>query len=778
MRCDEHRIGRILTLALLLVLCASTFSFGQTTGPWKPELTHRPRLLWEASEWPVILDRLTREPYITLYNRIKSKAGSTPAAMPQYYDASREYGVSNIAKDAAFVWAVEQDAAKGEKAAVILEEQMSVDLNWQNVAGLFKLLDYDIHVAEAMQGYLAAYDILAGTGYLSPARDKAIRDRVETLVVNVWQFYNVDWYLYRNTFNFWNHFTKLAAAFGTAAITLNDSEDATEWINHAMAWGVYKLFTYCSTDEGAYTEGPSYYVYSAVNFLPFFIQYDRFTGGQDATFQKRRCNLFGQDCAYTPVFVQNPLTDPRVAAQARWMTDIRLPDGTSPPFDDSFMIGNINGLLVGPLQDGELAWDWLNAAAAPYYSSYCSDVSVDMISSFDDTVTPTEPERGPSIVYPQDGYAVFRTDWSQGASYALFLAEGGKAMSMGALHEHADTLSFLFWSQGQMLAMDPGYIKYEEHNKVRFGIDHNVVSIDGKGPPASFLYGWPAVDGQIRLYDMDSDPQFAVATTRYANTDWARGLLFYGDFILVGDLLESEDSHDYRFLLHGNGGGDTGGAFAMTESGAHWAIGGVALDLTVTGTGAITPAHFEEEHGWQWGSLNWHEVYSGLIPATQTAGYAAALTAGQAALSVSVTVLNLPEGCGGLEVDDQGQVDFLLVDHGTQNCEVAPDQSLAVESGAAWMRPDAGRVVVWGKNARYSVDDLWTISQVEGISMKIDWDAEGVDIEPDAGEGNTIVVETNVQITSISGTCVDSSYAEIGTTWIQLNDRCVVSVEF
>ena len=763
-------------LVIALILAAAFPAFSQTTGPWKPELIHRPRLLWEEGDWPTILDRLTREPYITLYARVKSRANGTPAPRLQYYSPTREYGAANIAKDAAFVWAVEGNATLAEKAALTLED-LAVVFNWEDVAALFKLLDYDIHVAEAMSAYCEAYDILAGTGYLDPTRDQAIHDRLELLFVNAWQFYLVDWYSYRQTLNFMNHFTKFAAAFGTAAITLNDSQHATEWINHAMAWGTYKLYNYCSTEEGAYTEGPSYHIYTAEIHLPFFIQYDRFTGGESATFQKRRCNVLGRDCTYTPVFVENPLDQGRVEALARWTVDIRLPDGRCPPFDDSFMIGNFNGLLAGAFADGELAWDWLNMPGAPLYSSYIVDLSADLICTFDDTVTPVEPARGPNIVRPEDGYAIFRTDWGPDAAYALLLAERGKARIMGVMHEHADTLSFLYWAHGQMLAMDPGYIRWEEHQRVRKGIHHNVVAIDGQGPPGWLLLGFGGVDGRINQTDLDSAPQFTVATTRYAQTDWARALIFYEDLLLVGDFLVSDSPHEYAFLLHGNGGGDTGGDFDLTADGARWEIDGVSLDLTLTGTGDVTPSHKQSDHGWHWNQFHTHEVFSGAIGPAPIAGFAAALLPGTTTAAALVQVLDLPAGCGGLEVSN-GATDYLLVDKGTEGCEIDGTPSIGVQAGAAWFRPAENRALVFGSDAGLFVSDRRLAWQTDGTSMKVAWGTGWVTIESDAGQGNTIVVQTDGPAWAVTGQCVEDYHASPFFTWVHLNGTCEITVEF
>ena len=767
-------------MLLGFIFIASSFhgkAFAQTTGPWKPELTHRPRLLWEANEWSAITNRLTRQPYITLYNRVVSGANRTVSPAPAIYDAGREYSTANIAKNAAFVWAVESDPTYGEKAAQILETEMATNFNWSGLLGLYDLIDNDVHVSEAMQGYLASYDILAGTGYISSTREQAIHDRVETMFINAWQFYMVDFYFFKQVLNFNNHFTKLASAFGSAAITLNDSNYATEWINLAMAWGTYRLFEVITTPSGTFSEGPSYMVYSAVNHLPFFLQYDRFTDGEDATFQKRQCNLFGQNCTYTPVFVTNPIENSTLLSISNWWINIRMPNGKCPPIDDSFEKGFFNGLMAGALGDGELAWDWLNAPEIPYCSEYCADISADMICSYDDSVTPTEPDRGPSIVNSEDAFAVFRTDWTEDASYALLLAENGVARIGGNLHEQADTLSFLYYSQGQMLAIDPGYIRWEERHLVRYGVDHNIVAVDGSGPPAPMILPFGGVDAFIRLYDLENQPQFAVANTTYAQTDWVRAFFFYDGFALVGDFLQSGQQHSYDFLLHGNGGGDTGGTYTSLVDGAQWETNGISLDLTLVATEPVTHSSYNDYHGWLWNQKHTHEVHKGSINAA-VGGFAAALLPGNQFDTVTVTPLSMPAGCGGLHVNGADGEDYILVDRGTSGCTVNAGSDYGVSEGVAWMRPDEGRAVVLGSEASLSVENVGSVSQRTGLSMKVDWGDDWIEIEPDSGNGNMLVVQLDGTFVSVEGECVSRIRRKPPSYYILLNDTCPVIINF
>jgi len=698
-------------------------------------------------------------------------------APPQFYSANFEWQQANITKAAAFVWAVEGDGGKGEKAAIILE-QIAIDFNYSNFAGLLELLDDDVHIAEAMQGYCAAFDILAGTGYLFGQRLIDVRDRLESMVNNCWNLFMVDWYVYRDVLSFANHFTKIATAFGTAAITLNQSQYAGQWIDLAMARGTRKLFEFCKGEEGAFVEGPSYHVYAAVQHIPFFIQYDRFTAGQSATFYSRRCDFFGRNCSYNPVFVNNPLDDPRLYEMAMWTVNIRMPDGTGPPFDDSFIIGNINGLLAGALQDQYLAWDWLNAPGAPYYSIYCADLAVDLITTFDDTIIPAQPAWGPSVVYPVDGYAVFRTDWSEDSPYALFLAENGKTRVNNVGHEHADNLSFIYWYDGKMLAIDSGYIRWEEHHKVRFGIDHNVIAIDGKGPPAQIIFGIGSVDAYIHQYETEQSPGFVVGSTKFSETEWTRGFFFFQDFVMIGDVLDSDTSHDYRFLLHGNGGGDTGGSFQLQGNGAGWELDGVTLDLVLSATSDITHDNYLDDHGWVWNQAHTHEVYSGEIFNADKGGFAAALVPNAAKTAVTASPLAMGPLCAGMEAASGGENYYMLVDSGAPACGITAGETLEVKNGAAWIDPDLNRAVVFGSDVAFYVNGRQAARQTNGKSMEVEWGQGWVVIEPDNGEDNELFVELFMPWADVKGACVEQVRITPKFAWIKLDGVCEVEVVY
>jgi hypothetical protein len=83
---------RTIRLSILMIVLltgfASAWAAGEPTGPWHAEITARPRLLGDAALRDTILDRLTREPYITLMNRVRGRANNSfSPTPPDPYDA-------------------------------------------------------------------------------------------------------------------------------------------------------------------------------------------------------------------------------------------------------------------------------------------------------------------------------------------------------------------------------------------------------------------------------------------------------------------------------------------------------------------------------------------------------------------------------------------------------------------------------------------------------------------------------------------------------------------
>lgn len=586
-----------LIFVLTLLLPGVSLAADPPSGPWHPEITARPRLLFDADDLSLLQDRLTREPYITLMNRVRGRAnGSYNPTIPDPYNASREYGNANIAKAAAFVAWIDNDADKADKAASILEV-LGVDFG-----SLYLLIDQDIHIAEALMCYCQAYDTLAGTGLIEPTRLQAIEDRIGLLSFNLYRDF-FDTLAIWQEISFSNHSIKINSALAVAGMTLNQNDDANKWFNLGMTKTVYKLFE-LNINAGSYAESPYYGTYSAVNHLPFFLMYDRLLG-QDMTLLERGFCLLGPNCAWHEIEVVNPLDNPELYEMSEWYVKLRMPTGDAPPFDDANLEGFFNGLLVGPWQDGLLAWDWLNNTAHPLFVQHCADLAVDAIAFFDDTVPVTPPDEnfGPDFLLPDAGMAVFRSGWEVDDSWLMFIAEHGMPRTIGFGHEHPDNLSVSLFAREEYLLIDPGYIAWEHHLLVNKGEHHNLPTVNGQGPPGPGLINYfPGTDAFLVDGLTDSAVPFARGETSYHDADFERTVFFpEHDFLIVLDHMSSAEPATFGVLWHGQAGGDSGYPFTLLADGGAWARDAAAVDVHVASTtGGLTLSTKVNIHGFTW----------------------------------------------------------------------------------------------------------------------------------------------------------------------------------
>jgi hypothetical protein len=585
----------------LLAGAASAWAAGEPAGPWRPDITARPRLLGDAARRDVFLDRLSREPYITLMNRVRSRANSgfspTP---PDPYDAGREYGLSNIAKAAAFTAWIDDNPAMAERAAQALEA-MAPDFG-PNPWLMF--IDSDIHIAEAVTGYCYAYDILAGTGLIEAGRLAAIEDLLGGMIA-AWYTGFIDQLASAVSVLRNNHGSKTGAAFAAAGMTLNQRDDANKWFNFGLTYLYNIWFAIQVVPGGVVAEGTYYAEYSAVNHLPVFLSYNELVG-EGATLLKRDFCLLGPNCNWSNYEIDNPLDNPLNVESHLWFVKARRPDGSAPALDDANPTGYFNGLVSAYYADGRLAWEWLNNAFDPLFTTHCSEINVEAIAWYDDAVAAAPPAEdfGPDFLLPAEGEAIFRSGWGADDSWVMLIAENGQARIEGGGHEHADNLSPAFFARGEDLLLDPGYIAWEEHEKVRLGIHHNVPTVDGEGPPAPIIA--QAKLGTVDAFLVDGltniAAPFATATSSWSEADFARTLLFPDhDCLVVFDRMSAAAPHQFGVLWHGQGGGNSGFPFTQTADGGTWAPGGAAVDVHVgASTGATAASTLINIHSYGW----------------------------------------------------------------------------------------------------------------------------------------------------------------------------------
>ncbi len=375
--------------------------------------------------------------------------------------------------------------------------------------------------AEAAKSLAVAYDLVGGpAGVL-----REVAKRMEA--------YDPGWY--RGHQNNWQ--VRQFSAVGVLALALGDEKQVARALSHVK----YALM-YQTCDDGAFAEGHSYLAYSAEEYIPFAWAL-RNAGKED---------LFAW---------------PTLAKAHRWSALSRLPDGRRPNFDDAHLAYFPSQAVPDPL----MRWDWEHFAERGHPGLG----AIESIAYF----APIEakgPEGEATVVFPDGGDVLFRTGWDAGASMLVLRAEHGKARLASQGHEHPDNLSFIYVTRGRMALIDSGYINYEEHGRVNKAQNHNVILVDGVGPPVS---------NDVEI--VESAPTRVRLRTTYAGATiertatWAEGRMTFEDEI------DAPQAKEVAYLFHVMPGGPE-----------------VSIEIDPP----MTWSESEAEHSFEWGKAAKHVV--------------------------------------------------------------------------------------------------------------------------------------------------------------------------
>ncbi|NKB67527.1 MAG: hypothetical protein GKR89_10730 [Candidatus Latescibacteria bacterium] len=524
----------------LLLILAPALS-GQALPP-----EQHPSLLFTAAQVPLLQERLQRPPYTTWWEITQGRA----TALPQTFTEERTK--ARYAKSLAFVYTMSGDSLAALQAAdLLLSVQFPPrggDLGQPHLEG------------ETFKLYLEAYDMLHSFLESEPEQLEEIRTiaaeeahrlydgiRIEigsgllSLSIKLHESGHLDnWHL------------RVYAALGLAALALadhpgTDGSNPQDWAQRALQMIQETLDYQTEETSGAFAEGPFYHRYAADVYLPYMAALKRLTG----------LDLF---------------VDPKIERLHDWSLNLRLPNGRRPNIDDGHLDDFYGHYLAAFDADGGAhRWDWENNENGLYVREFSE---LDAIALYDDRIAAQEPDRGPTIFMPAGGDAVFRSDWSSQATYMLLRGEHDLPRTRGLAHEHPDETSFIIYAGGEMLALDAGYINFDNHHKVNQGHNHNVVLVDGEGPPLDTLFGQPIGGGNdAYIVDEFTSPlvDYAQVEAAYAGVQTRRRVAFVeGRYFVVADQLRDDRSHRYTWRLHGNGGGSSGGTYQRDGDLARW----------------------------------------------------------------------------------------------------------------------------------------------------------------------------------------------------------------
>ncbi|MCD6329267.1 MAG: heparinase II/III family protein [Candidatus Cloacimonetes bacterium] len=578
---------KIFFMLILLILLSGLL---HAQGAWHPEKTYWPRTLIDSSQTAIneVKARVTVEPYLSIYNDIKTKSDVDYAA------CTTEVQKAVVARCAAFRFFIDEVTEYGDKAVdylLVMQRESYANLEEQ-----YKNILWD---SEMLSLACIAYDFLKGNDYNFAGVEATVRAKIQDIAADMyydlvssspWSGLHLMWQVgFGEQINYG---VKFASALGMCAIVLNtettsdtDKQPQT-WIDYAMQKTDLQFNDWLVNEQGMWAEGPHYLTFTASSFLPFALSHNNFVNGQSED--------YGGE--FLPPLTQNA----NFQAITEWGIKIRQPNGARPNFDDSFLNPFFfNGMLAPIYTNDVLAWDFVDSSE-PYFVGATSDnINVEMICTFDDTAFPgtTPPDFPPTQIMPDAGQAVFRSDWGEDAVYMCALAENGQAREGGHTHEHPDNGSFIIYALGELLAMDSGYISWDKRDSVRYAKNHSMILVDGEGPPAATLTTAEGTDAIISAnYDTDG-LDYAQILTNYQDTDFSRMFTFINDsYFTITDMISSSSTHDYSFLLHGNGGGSTGNSFSIGTNGSVYSVNDVDLNFFINSVHPIILDNYDDYH--------------------------------------------------------------------------------------------------------------------------------------------------------------------------------------
>lgn len=598
---------------LVAALLGSALPLRAQSGSWAPsgaDLAY-PRTLLKASALAEVRASLAAPDRLALYRGLWADAQAAPPS--DNTSASGRRARATLAKNAAFVVLLGQQPAGDASLAALPEAQREALVT--SVRGLLESINTDVEVFATQSGttpytewqwrskelidYLIAYDLLRGAGE-SAAALVSSQAKLQEFAGHLYAQSTTPLATPYGSFTFYgtvknNHTLMTAAALGMAAVVLSEatSPDASQQPTSWAGAGLYHIDNVLwrdaqrqsdSTQVAGYSEGPYYLKYALLNCLPFFRALGNFLPDNTVAY------TFGS----TTRRLRNPYFDPKYTLLYDWLTAILLPDGRLPALEDSYVdLGVPELALTGqaqyakPMYFSKLTGTNMNSALAQL-----RDVTVDMRAAWLAAAVRPTPQNQPALtVLPASGNLVFRSGNDSLATYLHVYGRGGRAEANAGGHSQGDASSFILHAQGQLLALDPGYLSYARRAEVGQATNHNLVLIDGAGPALGTPGAGGAVPASIQHPLQTSQLTYGEVTTAYQGASLTRKTLFIrGTYFLLADAVQAAAAHAYTWQLHGYGlAGGTAATGTFTDNLAVnegvWQKNGVSLLAHVTATG-------------------------------------------------------------------------------------------------------------------------------------------------------------------------------------------------
>jgi hypothetical protein len=462
-----------------------------------------------------------------------------------------------------------------------------------------------------------------------------------------------------------NHTLMTAAAIGMAAVEIPQAMKSEQWLKDALA-AIDDVFWKSGQSNGeymaGYAEGPYYLRYAMLNILPFFRAYKNYI----------------PDPLYTIAGIKHPWYDKRYDNLYIWIKEILQPDGMLPAIGDTYM--NMAFPELALLEKSELNYPFEKEIL---YQQLVS--TVDMRANYLCAMPKTEYIWQPGLkVLPEAGDILFKNGRGSKAWYVHGIAKYGDARTAGAGHSQADASSFLLWTQGHPMALDPGYIQYSQRDLINNAQNHSMILIDGKGPDAGQPLRPGSADAKAGDYFSIPGLEYCQINTNYLGAQISRSLIVAGGSIFCcADNITAQQKHIYTWQMHGNGyiGGDTIQGLAMIDTAigsGYWKKGNAELYLIANAQDKNKCSADTALHEESYGKTGIHTAFRLHSQLVQNTGFAAMMAPGS---TKNVKVLSLTDASAGTAaieyqdnasfictVKDSGQVQritaFTEKDHG------------------------------------------------------------------------------------------------------------------
>lgn len=566
---------------------------------WHPEIQGYPRLFFGPEDVGKIRKSMQSWASGAASSAMQAMRRQCTGELPKYPDDYNPYvdqGRARIAKACAFVAFVDGDQAAADKAVNILKT-IHTDFKGINFDSPF-YEEWDIVVAEAIESYLVAYDLLA-----ADTQDVvALQQPVHAFCDAVFDYGTKKDPKYMLTASQNNHSVKFVSAIGMCGMMFNHNRRAALYVDFAATF-VDFMMNYLIDKDGGDAEGPNYNEYASVNYLPFFAAYHRLVG---ETREYKALNLLRlKPPAKEMVKIRDFVKDPKILANNQWLLKILIPDGRTPNIEDSNCSDMFSGMMAGIFRDPRFLANW-ELPTVNYNDGYMLPESLCVLGDFN-TAKAYIP--GPFILMPDAGQAVFR---GRDKSWLMVLADHGDAVSHGGGHEQMDPTQWLYYAMGEYLVIDSGYINWKHRDLVAHPKNHNMILVDGQGPDDG-----PLAKVTEAFFDT-GDKHSIGAHTSYKGCNIQRRYYFFDTSIAVTSLVQCDKRHKLTNLLHLNAGGDTNGKLDTKEGGVfHVTRPKAVVDGLNTCIGVCEYEKYNDFHAFTWGQKHQHTVLS--VSATGTA---------------------------------------------------------------------------------------------------------------------------------------------------------------